>query len=72
MTHPIVIKLPKNVRHHVRLAEHQGHELVSQGCSLFRCVRCNGVAFLDNYGGGMDKGCSNPMTLRDFKPSQFR
>lgn len=52
------IKLPPTTEHNVRVSEQNGHELVSQGCSLFRCVRCDRTQFLDSSASPMPKPCT--------------
>lgn len=64
------VKLPSSVLSAVRRAEHEGHQLVSQGCGLFRCVRCEHVGFLTDAFSSVPK-CPKPMSRKDFVPSQF-
>lgn len=39
---------PPHIQANVDDAERHGHKLVSQGCALFRCTRCNLHGYLDN------------------------
>lgn len=41
------LRLPEPTAHFVALGRSLGHQLVSQGCGLFRCVACNVHAFMD-------------------------
>lgn len=48
--------LPENIRREVDAATVHGHALVSQGCALFRCTRCEARRFLDDAGSGAGLG----------------
>jgi hypothetical protein len=41
------LRLPSHVANYCAFARRDGHELVSQGVCLFRCVKCNQHAFMD-------------------------
>ncbi len=41
------LRLPSHVANYVATARREGHDLVSQGCALFRCIKCNQHAFMD-------------------------
>lgn len=59
------LRLPPSIAYGVRLAEQAGHELVSQGCGLFRCVRCGRHAFLDEgHTMGLCTPLDKPKTTR--------
>lgn len=42
------MRLPRHIAAHVRHAEAKGHRMTSQGCSLFRCLRCDMTRFMDD------------------------
>lgn len=44
---PSALRLPPHIRSRVDAAESRGHDLVSQGSAMFRCVQCDATAYCD-------------------------
>jgi tRNA(Ile2) C34 agmatinyltransferase TiaS len=51
------IELPSMIAHRVASVESRGHTLVSQGCAMFRCTRCDTRGFLDETSFTFPREC---------------